>query len=146
MSQPAKSNDADLHPWARSPLLQGLVDSRARTKHHRRILTRQPLRDRENTVRIVATGIREPAIRNVAVRVAVAIRTQSARTIILLASGTALAFACAARVALRSDAHTIADFDTWTGMGADMGGVADDLVADAAGVDCFALKRVNVNL
>lgn len=88
------------------------------------------------------TAIRESAIGDTAVGVAVAVRADAVGAVVLCALGTGRAGCTTAGETLRSDADAVTDFDSGAGEGADADGVADDFVAHDAGVERLALGVV----
>ena len=120
-------------------LLQRLIHRSPRAQHDGRIRTGHSLGDRKHAMGIMAADVRETTIRNTAIGILVPIRRNPTRTVVLSPAGARFTICSPARVALRTDAHAIADSDARPGVVADSDGRADDFVPEADGIERWAL-------
>ena len=79
-----------------------------------------------------------PAVRDRAIGILIPESGYDVLAVVLQFIGAPLAVRLQARRVLRSDTDAVADFDASLDFAADADGFADDLVADAAGVGCWA--------
>ncbi len=92
----------------------------------------------------MAAEVRKAAAGDAAVGVLVPIGRDAARTVVFLPAGAGFTIWSPTGVALRSDAHAIADCDAWSSVGADADSRADDFVTDADGIERLALDGVGL--
>lgn len=92
----------------------------------------------------MATEVRKAAVGDAAVGVLIPIGRDAAWTVIFSPAGAHFTIWSPTCIALRSDAHAIADRDAWSGVGADSDSGADDFVAGADGVERLALDGVGL--
>ncbi len=79
-----------------------------------------------------------PAVRDRAVGILVPESSHDVLAVVLQFIGALCAIRLQTGGVLRADADAVADFDAFLDFAADADGFADDLVADAAGVGCWA--------
>jgi hypothetical protein len=123
-------------------MLKRTIERRATTQHRRCISRRDRIRDLDSEVAGHPVVQRIPAVRATAVIVDAVVGADDFLTAVVFLSGGAfftVALAAETGFALRADADAVADLDV-RDLGADADGCADDFVADAAGVGCWALE------
>lgn len=140
MAQATEADDADLLAGTAAPGLEGRVDGDTAAEERSGELGLQALRDLDDEARLGAVVRGVAAVGLVAVLVDAAVRVDvlGAVGLVVAVAGNALG----ARVGLGADADEVANLDVALGVGTNADGLADNLVADDAGVSSRALEVV----
>jgi hypothetical protein len=138
LTETTNADDADLLARSTAIVLEWAVHSDTTAEHGRCFFAGKGIRDLHDEVAVAAVVVRVATVGVAAVRVLAGEGILAFLAVLLETSGALLAIRLQAGVVLSSDTHAVADLDALLSLLAYTNSLADDLMADAAWVGCWA--------